>query len=329
MLVKYYGLACDHTSEQNLPRTDFLSNGLFRITQPKYLNDKGSEAQLFPYFNEFSATDIAWAKKQYHKKQSDKSFEPSKEKLEQLFLKPMCARFGDNLSNMNNLAGVGAINEIDKDEFHSSVKRINNFLIEALSCKLGVLSMSKSDTNKLMWTHYATEGKGIALCFDEKHTFFEKFKPREVSYTPEKRATFTYYKGSIRVNGNLIKNFHLTDLNSQTNILQSLENQGVDVGELTERLLFSKAGEWVYENETRLVLPLDLCEEGKGEVITPKLDPSLPIEYKKIFNSYSEVYLKKVPFESFSSIVLGYQMTNQNKEIIKYKIKSCFIPPQA
>ncbi|UCX04523.1 transposase domain-containing protein [Shewanella glacialimarina] len=57
MLVKYYGLVFDNRTNSWLPRVEFISNGLFRMTQPKYLNDKGSEARLWPYFNEFSPAD--------------------------------------------------------------------------------------------------------------------------------------------------------------------------------------------------------------------------------------------------------------------------------
>ena len=63
MLVKYYGLAFDKEKNTWLPRSNFILNGLFRMTQPKYLNDKGSEARLWPYFNKFSPADYAWAKK--------------------------------------------------------------------------------------------------------------------------------------------------------------------------------------------------------------------------------------------------------------------------
>ena len=63
MLVKYYGLVFVHRTNRWSPRVEFISNGLFRMTQPKYLNDKGSEARLWPYFNEFSPADYAWAKK--------------------------------------------------------------------------------------------------------------------------------------------------------------------------------------------------------------------------------------------------------------------------
>lgn len=62
MLVKYLGTT---TNEQNehIPRSEFLENGLFRMTQPKFLNDKGSEAKFFPYFDKFSPADMAYARK--------------------------------------------------------------------------------------------------------------------------------------------------------------------------------------------------------------------------------------------------------------------------
>ena len=51
MLVKYLGTILNPEGH-TYARSDFLENGLFRITQPKYLNDKGSEARFYPYFQD-------------------------------------------------------------------------------------------------------------------------------------------------------------------------------------------------------------------------------------------------------------------------------------
>ena len=40
--------------------------------------------------------------------------------------------------------------EYDLIQLTNAAKKINKFLVEALSCHLGVLSLSKSDTNELI-----------------------------------------------------------------------------------------------------------------------------------------------------------------------------------
>lgn len=74
------------------------------------------------------------------------------------------------------------MDEYDQLQLTKIAEGINNFLVEALSCHLGILSLSKSDTNEIMWTHYASEGKGLAVTFNKNHPFFNQF-PRKMSAT--------------------------------------------------------------------------------------------------------------------------------------------------
>lgn len=333
VLVKYYGLVPDSDDNNRLSlRLDFISNGLFRMTQPKFLNDKGSEARLLPYFNEFAPADYAWARKEYSKVEVDPSYVPSKEMLENFFLKPMGVRYGEQFPHMLRYEGFQSMEEFDKEHLVNAAHRLNSFIIEAVSSQLGILSLSKSSTNELMWTHYASEGKGLAVTFDEKHPFFSKFVPKEVSYSPEKRASLTYYKGMLRMNGVPLKNFQLDNFHSSISIIQSLLGRGIDIQEFSERLLYSKDQKWAYEEEARIVCPLMLCSEKFGDVIKPKFDVQLPTQVAKFFNDYSEVSLKQIPFDAFESIIFGYDMAapykikitelvNKNKDLSHLKLK--------
>ena len=141
-----------------------------------------------------------------------------------------------------------------------------------------------------MWTHYSSEGKGLAISFNEDHPFFKEFTPAAVSYSPEDRATFTYYKGTIRLNGNPIKDYQINDISEPLSFLSHLQSKHDIIIDLTKKLLYSKAEKWAYEEESRIVLPLELCEETRGE----------------------EVYLKKVPFDAFDSIILGYDISDND-----------------
>lgn len=322
MLVKYYGLVFNEISKTWSPRTDFLSNGLFRMTQPKFLNDQGSESRLFPYFNEFAPADYAWARRKHDKIQSQPDYVPSNEELENFFLKPCGIRYGEAFPHLvQQQSDFKSMEEWDYAQLERTAETINSFLVEALSCQLGVLSLSKSDTNELMWTHYASEGKGIAVTFNHEHPFFQQYMPRDVSYEPEKRASLTYYKGMIRINGVPMKNIEISSNSSSMEIFGSFLKQGVDYMDFTERLLYSKAKKWSTEDETRIICPLQYCDEEKGKLVEPMSAFEHSMELPPIFRSYSEVYLKQIPFSAFESIVLGYNINDIDKAEIIKKVK--------
>ncbi|QYK13190.1 DUF2971 domain-containing protein [Shewanella rhizosphaerae] len=316
MLVKYYGLDFDQESKEWLPRVEFISNGLFRMTLPKYLNDKGSEARLSPYFNEFSPADYAWARKEHSKMEVDLSYVPSNEELENFFLKPAGVRYGEQFPHMLRREGFQSIEEYDKENLIKVAQKLNLFLVEALSCQLGVFSLSKSATKELMWTHYASEGKGLAVTFDEQHSFFDQLKPKDVTYTPEQRASLTYYKGMMRINGAPIEHFQPDSFRSSIGVLQSLLSKGINVVEFSDRLLYSKDQQWAYEEESRIVCPLMYCEEKIGKTVQPDFGFQLPEQVSHFFHEYSEVNLKRIPFDAFKTIIFGYGMAQEHKLLI-------------
>lgn len=316
MLVKYYGLAFNDEKKSWFPRADFISNGFFRMTQPKYLNDKGSEARLWPYFNQFSPADYAWARREYYKLQANLKSIPSDEFLESLYLKPRGLRYGDNFPHLLKEEGLSSMDEYDERKLDEIARKINSILIESLSCQLGVFSLSKSDTNELMWTHYASEGKGLAVTFHPEHSFFKQFVPRDVTYSPDKRASLTYYKGAIRINGMPLHKFHSIGEGNSLNFLETLYKNDIDMSELSERLLYSKSEKWASENEVRIICPLSLCEKKIGALVSPDIDIEILEKFPHALNSYSEINLKKIPFDAFDSIVFGYDMSNESKKAI-------------
>jgi len=70
--------------------------------------------------------------------------------------------------------------------------RIGAQEIESMSFTVGVLSLSRTKENLLLWSHYADEHRGYVIEFDEKNDFFtanaEKgtYKPILVSYTSQR-----------------------------------------------------------------------------------------------------------------------------------------------
>lgn len=322
VLVKYYGLVLNDNNHF-FPRDEFLSNGLFRITQPKFLNDKGSEGRLYPYFNEFSPADYEWARKEERKHQVDLSYKPSNEELEKLFLRPFCQRYGDAFPHMvQSQTGYKNMEEYDKETFTKLVEQINSLFVELLSCAIGVLSLSKSDKNEHMWTHYASEGKGIALEFDDNHDFFNLHKFQDVSYKDVDRAFVTYYKGSVRFNGVPLKDIALEKQTSILALHYMFAQSKIDINDFTKRILFSKAGNWSLEDEARIVFDLSLSDNKVGESIKPKVDDKVLDMIPGFFRPYSEICLKKIPFSAFKTLVFGYNIDPEVKRKIIDKAKS-------
>jgi hypothetical protein len=318
VIVKYYGLIYDKKKDLSAPRTDFISNGLFRITQPIFLNDKGSEVKLFPYFNEFSPADIEWAKKKF-KSQPNNSGQITDEMLERYYLMPTGIRYGEAFPHMlKGQTNFDNINDYDREQFENLVTHFNEFLLQALSCKIGVLSLAKSDTNEHMWTHYASEGKGIAVTFNKKHEFFKKNLHMDVSYKPEDRATFTYYKGSIRINGELAKNFQIKPKESP---ILSMLHSGIDFNDLSNRLLFTKADNWQLEDETRIVFDLSQRDQSDGDNFIPIVDEKAKEIFPALFTDTPEICLKKIPFDAFESIVLGFCIEPSVEKMIITEVK--------
>lgn len=122
-------------------------------------------------------------------------------------------------------------------------------LMEDLSDRVRILSLSRTQKSLLMWTHYAQQGEGFVIGFDDEHPFFyqsdrsgRKTKPFSVSYSSN--------RSSINPDG--------------------------DRRVLYERLLTEKALEWAYEEEVRIMraavpdeVAVTVDGYGYGVILTP------------------------------------------------------------
>lgn len=317
MLLKYFGEITTDNIKNPLPRVSFLTDGLFRFTQPVFLNDKGSEGKFFPYFNEFSPADIEWARKKDASISRTGSKELSENELINFYLRPTGVRVGEIAPHLVKIqSGHQSIDEYDRDTFKNTVYAFNKTITDLLSQNIGIFSLCKSENNEHMWTHYASEGRGIAISFNEEHAFFKINKPQDVSYKPEDRATITYYKGAFRVNGYPSRSFINISTKSDAELFMSLLSNGIDIEDLTRRLLFSKANHWSLENEARILLPLSTCEYKCGREITSKAASKLQDCAPGIFLTSSEINLKKYLFQLLILCILG--LRPHQKTLKKY-----------
>lgn len=67
--------------------------------------------------------------------------------------------------------------------------------IEQLADRFGVLCLSRTNRNLLMWSHYTNNGKGYVIEFEEQHAFFHQedmggrlTKPSQVVYSTQRQV---------------------------------------------------------------------------------------------------------------------------------------------
>lgn len=104
-----------------------------------------------------------------------------------------------------------------------------------LAGKLGVLCLSKNFNQPLMWAHYAESHAGLLLELDESHPCLNR------------RRTDVDELGFLRP-------VQYSSVRPKLDMSVVAEDRGFDVFALT------KSDHWAYEEELRLVWPLELCD---------------------------------------------------------------------
>jgi len=184
--------------------------------------------------------------------------------------------------------------------------------------KFGIVSLSETHRNLLMWAHYADEHKGICLGL---HSDFLSRLPRRVYDEDD----ITSYE-PIKINYDSIRpQYHVDDLNKKNEVKIN-----------TLRQLTTKSNDWIYEKEHRCIVPLSWADKFKvidksklddldKQVIEifendfKKINDSVFVfkkdkrERKDICSAFSRdnniAFLKGLDPKSIQSIHLGCRMT--------------------
>lgn len=311
MIYKYLGEAVDSSSGTFGPRATCLGDGLFRITQPALLNDKTSEFRAAVYFNEFSPADYEWARQEERKYQLEPSYQPSNDELERMFLKPFGVHYGEAMPHLwTSHERFRSMDEFDQAHVEEIAGRINSAAVGIFSTLFGVLSLCEEPANKLMWTHYGSEGRGLAVGFDEKHAFFARAGLRRVSYEAADRASITYFKGTVRLNGRWM----LPDPDG-SRFVGLIQDQR-ELRSMMDRFVYAKEAIWSYEREQRLLVPLSQrdSEVTSAGVFHPSsLPPDLAAKFASILPSEPKICLKRIPFDAFTEVLLGYDVSSDSE----------------
>lgn len=176
-----------------------------------------------------------------------------------------------------------------------------------------VVSLSETNNNLLMWSHYADEHKGIVIEFDIEQPIFDQYKTNKVLesvvdeddeyiYTINEEKT----KSRQALNTGKIQRVRY---NSKRPNLDSYEN-------ILEHFLV-KSEEWIYEKEHRVILPLVAADKlivhkkyldkieftlyDSGELKKHELDDEMfLINLREVTENDGEKFLRDMQYEVIS-----------------------------
>lgn len=212
-------------------------------------------------------------------------------------------------------------------------EKINHITYRVSSCiwDYGIVSLSETHRNLLMWAHYADEHKGICIGFTEDLINSSEKKPEDKynisNYTPTK------------VNYDSIRPEHyINDNNLKDEIRTNLINQ-----------LTTKSDAWIYEKEYRCIVPMSWSDKAKiiNKSLLDELDLDLlewvKDEYdidshgdyvfkedKGFCTAFSHnpnfAFLKNINPKAIKTIHLGCKMKKSQKQSILKAIKEPLHP---
>jgi len=139
--------------------------------------------------------------------------------------------------------------------------------------KIGILSLTETPDNLLMWAHYASSHEGFVLGFDNQHPYFDcrKGPGDELHYLRKVKYV------------------------DQRPNLPMIELTGDDV-------LLTKSSQWAYENEWRILRPLQEADEV-------------------IEASPQSIHLFSFPPEMVREVILGYRISDELRSKITQVVK--------
>lgn len=134
---------------------------------------------------------------------------------------------------------------------------------------LGVLCLSRSGKHPLMWSHYADSHAGALLEFDEAHSTFRRRRSQVDEFGFLRAVRYSDTRSALSADDNDEDSF--------------------------AKLALTKALEWAYEQEVRLLWPLSEADN-------------------RVCSASGEIHLINVPASALLSITLGCKATGTSVE---------------
>lgn len=198
-------------------RVSILKDGLIRFSQPQAFNDP---FELRPHVSDISDDSYL-----------DEVFEEQFDEM----LKEEYSKLPEPLRNLIPFSEFKNSPLLNRNIAKENLKLITKQAIPLVRKELyggfenniGILSLTKTPENLLMWAHYANSHQGFILEFDINHPFFNRKKSETDEFRHLREVTYSVKRPSA-----------------------SLSNMDFE-------LFLVKSEEWAYEKEWRLMLPLN------------------------------------------------------------------------
>lgn len=154
--------------------------------------------------------------------------------------------------------------EIAPSLFDGITDVVRESVYSTLDQSVGVLCLAERNDNMLMWSHYADSHQGVVLGFDSECDFFERRLNENDDFRHLAKIS---YAADSRVQITRIEDYR-------------------------QELLYTKNPEWEYEQEWRMVIPL----QDADEILQTEDGP---------------VHLFAFPIEALQEIVFGYKTSDE------------------
>lgn len=267
-------------------RTDVLENGVIRYTQPREFNDP---FELLPYIKALADEEAIakGARKIYEEKDffneefekhftEDPRFKSCTDEQKKILLSIAKEKVAEMRPEL--FSGVENLFKNTLNLKGPLKQRFKESIINSINDTIGILCLTETYENFLMWSHYSNSHKGFVIGFDKDHQYFGKCITKKglagfidkVRYT-ERRPEFIFY-------------------DSAKSDKQNSENWIRD-------LIWIKSIEWKYEDEWRIINTLKEADQ-------------------KLEVNGSFIYLFRFPLEAVKTIYLGCKMENAMKDHI-------------
>lgn len=207
-------------------RLDVLRDGLIRFSSPMVLNDPFESKPHIP--DSVTRTYL------------EANFEELflKTVADEYFKLPEVARRTFSLDEAVAKCQIqkpAAFSKISEFSTNFSTK-FQSVFAKAMEEKIGVLCLTESSENLLMWAHYADSHQGFVIEFDTDHSFFDQRVGRDDEFRHLRRVGYCDKRPALAF------------------------------GETDDFLpLITKSTDWRYEMEWRMMLPLSNATVIKGE----------------------------------------------------------------
>lgn len=194
--------------------------------------------------------------------------------------------------------------EVSADEIEQFSPIPNAIMTDLIYMNHGVISLTETSDNLLMWSHYGAEHCGMVLEFDAKHDFFKGER--------------------IGGDGSIDKMIHRILYRKER-----FSNYEKDNLFCIYELFFHKSDEWEYEKEHRLLLSL---KNADVVLIAKGISIQNDVELSDFNDSFYQVkcsdvisealYFYRVPYDAIKAVIFGCNTKVEDIQKIKKSIKN-------